>query len=353
MQLLSMKKIAIILSLWISCAFSWNIHTHQGFEYVELKQFLAFYDFDSYTAIDNTFTLKKEELTLKLQKDNTSLWINGVKHYMIHPCLLSGKDVRISKHDLTHLIDPILRPHYIEKNHPIDTIIIDPGHGGRDPGSLSIIGTESELNLQLAKRLKTKLKRSFGDTVKIVLTRDSKETSLSLSQRINIAKQHPHSVILSIHGNSLSGNGKATTHGLETFVMAPAGTPSYGQSSVTSQMQQISPGNNFDQINALLGSCIHGSAIKHTEAKDRGLKRARFALVEAVAIPGVLIETGFLSHPQEQRKLFNPLYQEKITDSLVEGLVTFYNLTQFNVKAREIRTLIDMKNSVDQAAVKQ
>jgi len=128
----------------------------------------------------------------------------------------------ISETDLEKLVDPVLRPSYIPNGGAFRTVVIDPGHGGRDPGAVNKYGTEADYNLKVALRVSAYLKK-IG--FQVVMTRTG-DTSLSLSDRVKVANRYSDAIFISIHFNA-GGAGKA--HGIETFTLSPQGVPHNGE----------------------------------------------------------------------------------------------------------------------------
>jgi len=339
MQHRAILTLCLIL-FWGARTLAWEVSLHNNIEYVKASEIQSFYAFDSLKNNSNGFELTKGQLRLRFEANSHTFYLDGVKHVLIRPVLASNATAFVSKEDLIYLIDPILRPHYVTKNQLFDTIIIDPGHGGKDPGTMCPYGTEAELNLVVALKLETKLRKIFSRDLKILLTRNANET-VSLKERAALAIAHPKSIVISIHGNGLGGSGANVTHGLESFIMSPLGVSGYGQTTLKPEAKTLQPGNTYNALNAVFGASIHHALIEQLHPKDRGLKRARFALVQAVPVPSVLIEQGFLSHPEEARKLFTPSYQNKIAEAICQGVTRYYNLTRFNGESQELREKAD------------
>ena len=83
-------------------------------------------------------------------------------------------------------------------------------------------------------------------------------------------------------------------------------------------------GNRFDANNLLLAYSIQRALLGRTRAFDRGVKRARFAVLKDIAAPGVLVEVGFVSNPREERLMLDPGYRERIVRGIAEGIVIYH-----------------------------
>ncbi len=322
------RLILFMLSATLVGAETWDVQKEGSFEYVKASQVKEFYGFSTLTVEEDFFELETSDLRFSFEEGRSVMMVNGIRHVLTTPNLVRGSEALIGKRDVIFLIDPILRPDHLKKVQPLDVIVIDPGHGGKDPGTQCALGYESELNLIIAKKVKAQLVKQLGDRVRVLLTRYENKT-LSLRERVDIVTKYPNSIVVSIHGNGIGGIQAKSIEGVETFIMSPEGVAGYNTAN-TSSVDQRRLGNNFDQSNAILGTSIHTELIKALpQAKDRGLKRARFALVQAVPVPGVLIETGFLTHPEEHKRLFNEKYQDRIALAVTKGLVRYYNVSRF------------------------
>jgi len=259
---------------------AWKTKDYRGNKYIPLSQVKDFYDFTSMTQSGRQIILKNSELTLKFQAGGQEVLMNDVKFIFSHAIVAIGS-YHMSVIDLLKVIDPVLRPAKITGAKAFDTVIIDPGHGGKDKGASNSLGTEASYNLKVSKLLKTKLeKRGF----KVVLTRNS-DVFLSLQGRVTIANQHKNAIFISIHFNAAGSRGRSQARGIETFTLSPEGVAHYGRSLKDSDFIKR-PGNNQDSANIALATAIHWSSLQRLndprlkmDIKDRGIRRARFSVL--------------------------------------------------------------------------
>jgi N-acetylmuramoyl-L-alanine amidase len=198
-------------------------------------------------------------------------------------------------------------------------VIIDPGHGGKDPGATNVLGTEATYNLALANRVKALLEKSG---FKVVLTRKS-DQYLSLQERVEAANAvKDEALFISLHFNS----GGRDARGIETFTLSPPGVAHYG-SNVKSSDAQVRRGNEHDSANIALATAIHGSILRRlgTNTFDRGIKRARFSVLSGVSHPAILFEGGFMSHPTEARMIANEKYQVALANGISDAVLRYRN----------------------------
>ncbi|EJL47542.1 MULTISPECIES: N-acetylmuramoyl-L-alanine amidase family protein [Brevibacillus] len=176
-------------------------------------------------------------------------------------------------------------------------IVVDAGHGGKDPGALGVAGNhEKDYTLAVANKVVALLKQYPEFQVVPVRTTD---VFYELSERVAIANELEADLFLSIHANSFP---KPTTGGTETFY--------YNANSKT-----------FAQL-------VHKHLQGATQFPDRGVKASGFYVIKNTKMPAVLTETGFLSNPQENALLTSPAFQDKIAKALVEAIREYYQSYQ-------------------------
>jgi len=218
--------------------------------------------------------------------------INKTKVYLSYSPTLWKDHAAISEPDFRLLVDPIMRSQALRRRH-VCRIMLDPGHGGKDPGAIGKRTKEKDVALKLAQQLAQEL-RKRGYTV--ALTRDT-DKALELRHRTDQAKRWRADLFISIHANVV---GSKNVRGTETFSLTPKGCSSThgGKTKKTT-----SAGNKSDRENALLAHSIQHCLITATGAVDRGIKRAEFVVLDTAPCPAVLVETGFISNPAEEKRL--------------------------------------------------
>jgi N-acetylmuramoyl-L-alanine amidase len=202
----------------------------------------------------------------------------------------------------------------------LGTVVIDPGHGGQNTGTRSIdpLLLEKDLTLDWALRLESLLlARGF----RVVLTRRT-DQDLSLSERVEVADRHKGDLFLSLHFNSAH---PLTEHaGLETFCLTPVGLPSTLTRGYDDDVTLNHPNNRHDHDNLHFAFRIHRSLLKTSDATDRGIRRARFmGVLRAQDRPAVLIEAGYLSNPEEARRIATPAYRQQLAQAVADALTEF------------------------------
>lgn len=221
----------------------------------------------------------------------------------------------------------------------IKVIVLDPGHGGKDPGARGSKSNEKDLTLDMAFQVKAKLEKNL-DGVKVLLTR-SRDEFVSLQQRTQYANKNQAHLFVSIHCNAALAK---TSQGIETFFLSTARTTESRavEALENSVVMNYEGGqeavNNYDDLQLILADLhqseqleessnlalrIQGSLIGSSRSIDRGVKQAGFYVLRGAFMPAVLVELGFISNEEEERKLLDKNYQDKLADSIVEGIKSF------------------------------
>ena len=260
-----------------------------------------------------TFTGPGRKLQLELT--GRRMYWNNMYLMLGYPAVLSGGSVYVSESDWRSTFSVLFTPSMVP-GHRINCITLDAGHGGNDKGASGKISHEKNITLKITRRVAAIL-RNCGYQVQMTRNRD---VAVPLKNRSAIQRMKKSDLFVSIHVNA-AANTKVT--GVETFCLTPADAPS---SSGKAELQRNSA-NRWDLNNFALACRIQNALIRRTGAVDRGVKRARFAVLRDISAPGVLVEIGFISNPAEERKLNDPVYQEKIARGIAHGILVYhYNL---------------------------
>ena len=201
-------------------------------------------------------------------------------------------------------------------------LVLDPGHGGADPGSHSTVrkAFEKDLALDWALRIERLLANSSW---RVVLTRRD-DRDIPLLERVAISDASQADLFISLHFNSIesSGNGRAPDEtGIETYCLTPAGAPSNVTRNFEDDVRRVYPNNDFDAQNLLFACRMQASLISTTGRRDRGVRRARFmTVVREQKRPSILIEGGFLSNPVELAQIQQAEYRERMARAVCDGL---------------------------------
>ncbi|HWM89537.1 MAG TPA: N-acetylmuramoyl-L-alanine amidase [Thermoanaerobaculia bacterium] len=230
----------------------------------------------------------------------------------------------------------------------IRTIVIDPGHGGTETGAIGPSGVmEKELTLTLARDLEARLEQSG---LRVILTRNA-DSNVPHDNRTALANQNKADLFISIHLNSSLGSG---AHGAETYFLSaeatdasaaraaaaaneegtasPQGTPADPGAQETmedlqlilwdlAQSHHMSESQRFAKL-------VQGELNQALQLRDRGVKQAPFRVLMGAAMPAVLVELGFLSNPEEEKKLQDPEYRGALIAALARSIQRYKALVE-------------------------
>lgn len=295
----------------------WTLIKHDGRDYVTLANIGTFYQLGTLRHVGNSVLLRTQVRSLRGQIGSAEFYINNLKFNLSYPVAESHGQPIISRMDLTKLIEPVLRPSRIRNGEKVNTVVLDPGHGGSDNGATSYYGNEKTFALDVALRARALLQ---GAGFRVAMTRTT-DVFVPLEDRARFANRFQNALFISIHFNS-SGN-PAT--GLETYTLAPRGVPSMAADGPARSDFIPCPGNARDAENIALACATHAALVYNSRMYDRGIKRARFAVIREVTIPGVLVEGGFLSNANDARRIATAAYREQMAASILQAVQNYRN----------------------------
>jgi N-acetylmuramoyl-L-alanine amidase len=198
---------------------------------------------------------------------------------------------------------------------PFAIVVLDPGHGGQDSGTMKNGMTEKDLTLDVAHRVE-RLLRERG--LVVVLTRGD-DHYVSLQDRATMANNQPESVFVSIHFDEA---GRSAATGIETYYAAhPISLPDRIASWLPFLRRTSSDPPNLES-QSLAGS-IQESLVSRTQATNRGTRPQQFFVIANVRHPAVLVEGGFLSNKDDVARLANADYREQMALGIADGILQY------------------------------
>ncbi len=220
----------------------------------------------------------------------------------------------------------------------IDCIVIDPGHGGKDPGAIGATGLyEKTVVLDIALRLQKLIKKETD--LKVVLTRDD-DTFIPLKNRTKFANQAGGKLFISLHCNSSKYK---SAHGFETFFLKPARNESAMEVALLensvikyeesrSQYQDLTEENyillamaqaEFARESESLAAIVQNKLKIHTQQNDRGVDQAGFYVLVGASMPAILVETGFISNKREEKLHKTKKFRQKVAQAVFDSIMEF------------------------------
>lgn len=309
--------LGLLLGLLTMDCPAWETIKHDGHDYVTLQSVKEFYQFDNIVRDGDSVTLENRSVTMTFKIGQRDCYLNNVRFLLIREIVETDSKLLISRFDLAKILDPILRPNYIEAAEEFRAVILDPGHGGSDPGYSNSLGSEAGYTLLLANKIKPLLKkRGF----KVILTRDT-DSTVSTGQRIALANQSEDpAVFISLHFSQ----GPDSERGIQTFRMAPQGVPHFTRAVQNSDCQ-VATGNAQDAANVAFAVTVHGSALRRLGSNtfDRGVLYGRFAELIDLEHPAIRFEGGFMSHSDEAGLIHSEAYQKALAQGIADAVLKY------------------------------
>lgn len=299
----------------------WQVIKADGRDYLSLANIAHFYQLRGNPQLtDRHVTLMDGRTRLELGLNPREIYVNGVKQWLLFPALVQNDQVLISRFDLAKTIEPSLRPTMIANLRPFRTVVLDPGHGGKDRGASSRVGTEKDYTLDVCLHIKQSLEEKG---LHVVLTRPD-DSFLPLEGRADTANTAGDTVFVSLHFNSAADGGQAK--GFEVYALTPQGAASTDDHATTLDQFEGAPGNEFDEASLALATCVQHSLLGHLPQVDRGVRRARFAVLRLTRAPAILIEGGYLTNERESLVINDPAWRERLAEAIAQGVEGFQGL---------------------------
>jgi len=246
--------------------------------------------------------------------DNREMILDGVRLLLGSPAVARGGHFYVGRLDYERRLLGIFRPDLAPPapRRP-RVIVLDPGHGGVDPGTQNprYHAQEKVFTLDVAFRLE-KLLLAAG--YRVILTRRT-DFKVPLPERPAIAERANADLFVSIHFDSAPGN----THGSEIFAYVPAGLRGSDFQTVPPR-SETQPGNRLDDWNAILAHTLFRHLPASWGTFDHGEKIGDLAVLRTATCPAVLVEPAFLSNDAEVLRVETPAFRQQIAEALASGI---------------------------------
>ncbi len=227
-------------------------------------------------------------------------------------------------------------------NMKIKTVVIDPGHGGADPGAVGKISKEKDLTLSISLMLGELIKKQYPD-VKVIYTRTD-DSFVELYKRAEIANKNNADLFICVHINA---SGSTSAYGAETFVMGIDKTGANLQVAKLENSVVLKEDNYLDKYDGfdpndpethiifslyqnanltqslLFAQALQDNLVKKLKRHDRGVKQAGFLVLWKTTMPSVLVELGFISNPDEEKYLNSAEGKEELSKGLFNAFAEF------------------------------
>src|SRR6185503_12924034 len=299
----------------------WQVIKIDGHDYLSVENISKFYGLPAEVVPSGEkIQANTADHPLEFVSGSREAIINGARSWLCFPVIEQDGKFLVTRTDLAKTIEPLVRPHRVADLGNIQTVVLDPGHGGHDKGQVSRYGAEKDFALDVARKLRTILQ---AKGLKVIMTREG-DYFVPLEVRAKIANSASNSIFVSIHFNGSGDDPNAT--GFEIFSFTPRGAPSTSDSAISSRAYNMQPGSTVDAQSTALSACIYHSLLGHIPEYDRGIKRARFAVLRLTKVPAVLIEGGFLTERGESKLISNKDWREKLAGAIGVGIENYQAL---------------------------
>ena len=310
----------------------WPASRLYGTDYIDVRDIAGRYGLRVTRAKEGRLARLADASGVRLEFEdrNRDFHFDGTRVFLGAPIVSDRGSLWVSKLDVIKLVAPLLRP--ADHAHQLPAvprvIVLDPGHGGGDPGKENqLIGIqEKTATLDVALRL-GKILSTQGYQVVLTRTTDTRlapDQATDLQRRAGVAQKARADLFISLHFNAVERDAFRVT-GTETYTMTPQFMLSTADDRKDDMTNIAFPGNQSDYANLFLGYHLHRTLLAALRTTDRGFKRARFVVLRFVECPAVLIESAYLSNDDEARRIASPDYRQRIAEGIAAGVQTYVN----------------------------
>jgi N-acetylmuramoyl-L-alanine amidase len=299
-------------------ASDWQVIKINGHDYLTVDNISKFYGLPA-EVVPSGAKIQSEaaDHPLEFVSGSREAMINGARSWLCFPVIEQDGKFLVSRTDVAKTIEPLVRPHRVPDVGKVETVVLDPGHGGYDKGQVSRFGCEKDFALDVARKLRPILQ---AKGLRVIMTREG-DYFVPLEVRAKIANAAHNSIFVSIHFNASGDDPNAT--GFEIFSFTPRGAPSTSDQTMVASFLNMQPGSSMDSQSLALSACVYHSLLGHIPEFDRGIKRARFAVLRLTKVPAVLIEGGFLTESGESKLIANKDWRAKLAGAISVGIENY------------------------------
>src|SRR5215469_591200 len=311
----------VLFSSTAIAAGDWQVIKINGHDYLSVDNISKFYGLPA-EVVPSGAKIQSETVDhpLEFVSGSREAMINGARSWLCFPVIEQDGKTLVSRTDVAKTIEPLVRPHRVPNVGKVQTVVLEPGHGGYDKGQVSRYGYEKDFALDVARKLRPILQ---AKGFRVIMTREG-DYFVPLEVRAQIANAARNSIFVSIHFNATNDDPNAT--GFEIFSFTPRGAPSTSDGNVTSRSFNMQPGSSVDAQSMALSACIYHSVLGQLREYDRGIKRARFAVLRLTTVPAVLLECGFLTERGESKLISNKDWRAKLAGAIGVGIENYQEL---------------------------
>ena len=332
----------------IGAALSSQIVKIEGKRYIPLTIIAGYYQARcEWDPIARRADLIKENKTFAFYVGMDYAAVNGKPERLTSPAVFYEGGVAIPADFAIEEIGKVLGPPQavrgvkppVTQKYLVRTVVIDPGHGGSDPGAIGRTGLkEKDIVLDISKRVKKQLNENGVD---VVLTRD-RDRFIPLEKRAQIANERDVDFFVSIHANAarlkgargfevyylsnaIDDNARAVEAAENSFLKFEDSSFQRRNTDLEATIWDLVYTENREE-SIELAKYIAKAVDASTSLHNRGVKSARFYVLKGVQMPAVLIEVGFISNPVEEKNLKDFSYRQAVASAIVKGILNYKNV---------------------------
>lgn len=298
-----------------------------GRDYVRVQDWAVEHNFQTrWIEREKTVSLTSPTSRADLTVNSVQAQINGLTVWLSRPVALQKGVPFVSLLDWQSTIEPLLFPPRLAHGAKVRVVVLDPGHGGKDTGNIVTLHNEKKYTLALALEVRDLLKKSG---IKVALTR-STDTFIELPDRPAVAKRLGADLFVSLHFNA-SEEDKNNVQGVETYCLTPPGASSTNARGEGADSPWAAGNRNNDK-NLLLAWQLQHALVHNLDTDDRGVRRARFAILRDAVVPAALVEGGYMTHPVEGKKIFSDAYRHQMARAIANGIISYKRIVEAATK---------------------
>ena len=324
-----MRFVFALVAAWCCAVGLQGAEAKSGGKTIQIggQQYFSLPEWAETNRLTLVFLKKEEELRLtnrwaklSFKLNSQKAEVNGVNVFLSYPILAPQGTPCISKKDIERTLRPILFPATNKLKRGISVIALSAGHGGKDSGYHIGGRQEKTYTLLLIQELQALVTQAG---LKTVLIRNA-DQFVELEDRPRAAKRAQADLYVEVHYNC-AGPGNTESKGVETYCLTTAGANSTNGGS---DGYPALKGNNQDDRNVLLAYQIHRALVNDLDVVDRGIRRARFVVLRDAEMPAVLVEAGFMSQPDDMRRIQDPNHRRQTAQAILDGILAYKRLVE-------------------------
>lgn len=312
----------LLLFLAVPASAEWHTTTINELSYVPVSDYAAAFRMEPAKKRKDKRELgfAGESHQLVVKTGTREAIVDGVRHWLSFPVVEHSGKAYVSLNDINATLGPAMSPASVRQIGTVKTVVFDPGHGGHDRGGISPYGYEKDYALDVVNRARKILE---AEKVKVVQSRLS-DFFVPLSERPEMNDNYEKPIFVSVHFNAAGW--RPSANGIEVYAMPPVGFPVTGKGPNPTLDYRSANGYEMAPASFVLANTMHHTLLGKTGGFDRGVKRARYAVLRYSKVPSILIEGGFLTNSQEAKQIHSAKWRQDFAEAVADGILAYIAL---------------------------